>query len=324
MIKSFHRILAIILLCHTLICLISCSTENNINGVNGFCGELTATNSNYIHISFDDVEKCMNNLINNHYSSLFNEPFFNWLRDLHDEYGAKFSLYTYLNKVSEMPDAYKKDFTENSSWLKFGLHSKNSSDTYENATYEQAANDWNAFVMHVIRFSGSFDSVDRVPRLHYFSGSSDALQGMRDANCGALGFLSADDSRISYDFSDAQADYLKDHDSLLNTENGLMFFKTDMRGDWFTDNFTSVNIYTVPSCETVYDELVYRFSQPQEADAFRSYIFFAHEWQFYNGHSLNQYKKWTEDACRFADDHKLSFDYPQNRIHPGLIGIYLN
>ncbi len=49
-----------------------------------------------VHISIDDVEAIFD-LINNQdtYSSLFDQPFMGYLKELHDRYGAYFALYTY-------------------------------------------------------------------------------------------------------------------------------------------------------------------------------------------------------------------------------------
>ena len=38
-----------------------------------------------------------------------------------------------------------------------------------------------------------------------------------------------------------------------------------------------------------------------------------HEWQFYNGATLGAGKQYFEDACRFAKDYEIVFDYAQNK-----------
>lgn len=276
--------------------------------------ESTKTGS-FIHISFDDVTLCIENLINKTYTSVFEEPFFAWLKSLNEQYGAKFSLYVMnIANLANVPDTYKSEFLAAKDWLKFGLHSNTANSTYENATYATGAADWNAFVSQIIRITGTFETIDRVPRLHYFYGSKEALQGMRDCECGALGFLAADDSRQSYYLTASQNSFLKTHDSIIDFANGLLFYNTDFRGDWFKSGFTSENIYNVPVKSNVYDELLYRFALAKYADTFKSYIYFCHEWQFYNGTVVNENRAWTEDICRFGNDYNIPFDYPQNRI----------
>lgn len=280
---------------------------------------------NYMHISFDDITYCIQNLINNTYTSLFKEPFFTWLKGLHDSYGAKFSLYVYnINNLSHIPATYKQEFLDNSNWLKFGLHSTTSNSTYENSSATEGATDWNTFITQVIRFTGSTNSIDRIPRLNYFAGNKACLVAMRDCNCGALGFLSADDSRTPYFLDDAKKTYLQTHDNIIDLETGLIFYHTDMRGDWFLPSFSSGNTYDRPTKNNVYDELAYRYTLSKYSDTFKSFIYFCHEWQFYTGTSLNEYKKWTEDACKFAHDYNIRFDYPQNRIGINLTSLHLD
>lgn len=269
----------------------------------------------YMHISFDDVETCIGNLASGSYVSLWDEPLFGWLKGLHEQYGAKFSLYVYnISQLSGVPDTFKSEFMAAKDWLKLGLHSNTSSGTYAESTYESGQADWNTVVNQVVRFAGSHESIDRIPRLNYFSGALNALRGMRDAECGALGFLCSDEDRDSYYLSNEQNTYLRTHDHLIDFTNGLIFYQTDMRGDWFASGFTSEYEYDAPTADSVYNEMVRRFETPKYADTYQSLIWFAHEWRFYSDTTLNSYKVWTEDACRFAYDYGIPFDYPQDRI----------
>ncbi len=299
----------------------------NIKGSDGQdgtdVGEIAS--STYMHISFDDVEKCLSNLQNKTYSSMWEEPFFAWLKNLHDTTGAKFSLYAYNSALTSLTKTdYADEFYAAKDWLKIGLHAANSSGVYTTATYEQGKNDWNSFVNNVIRITGSYLSVDRMPRLHTFAGSEEALKGMRDANYGALGFLSADDSRTSYYFTDNIKTYLYDNNHITDNKNGLVFVATDMRADWFNSSFSSSNNYKAPTKDNVYDELVYRYTTASYANSVKSYIFFGHEWDMYNGTSITtSIAKRYEDACKFANDYGIDFDYSENRnFNPTPYDIY--
>ena len=291
-------------------------TDNNKLFVYG--GEVTVPDNDtpdaapFMHISFDDVEQCFKNLKNNTYSSLYDEPFFGWLKGLHDTYGAKFSLYVYANSIKDVPNTYAAEFATASDWLKIGLHADSSSNYYASSTYEQGKAAWNNFVTNVKRITGGTDNIDRVPRLHMFAGTEAALKGMRDAECGALGFISADDSRVSYYFNQQITDYLYNNDHITDHKNGLVFLATDLRGDWFAGGNASGNPYKAPEKSTVYETLAYRYSAAEYADSMQSIIFFAHEWKVYTGSSLNTYKAWFEDACKFASDQQIAFNYPQN------------
>lgn len=267
----------------------------------------------YMHISFDDTQTCFRNLAVNGYESVWEEPFFAWLFQLRERYGARFSLYTYTSVLQGVGEKYAKEFQEASEWLKMGFHADTSGHNLSEISYQTGKAYWNAFVAQVARVTGGVDNLDRLPRLEFFSGSKDALLGMRDGDCGAVGFLSADDSRNSYYFTEQETEYLYTRDCFTDGENGLVFFATDIRGDWFSGNFSTQNAYRKPLKATVRDELVYRERTGAFDEAWKSVIFFTHEWQVYDGQSVNVKGAWAEQACDYAREFEIPFDYPQNR-----------
>lgn len=278
--------------------------------------DINSVESKYIHISFDDVSKSIKNLAQNDYSSVWDEPFFKELKSLHEKYKAKFSLYLFLDSdICECGGKYQAQLKNTGDWLKFGLHAETADESYANSTYTQGLNDWNEFVKYIIAFTGSVDSIDRVPRLQGFEGNKDCLMGMRDAQEGALGFLTADDSRESYYLTSEQSELAKTSGYYKDAKMGLCFVMTDMRGDWFGKDFTSDYNYEKPIESDVYDELEYRFLNSEYDSQTGAYIWFCHEWSIYDGKKLNKNKEHLEDVCRFANDYNISFDYPQLRIN---------
>lgn len=281
--------------------------------------EEEGSENRYIHLSFDDVSLCFQNLSNAEYTSLFDEPFFARLKQLHDEYGARFSLYTYNSVLNAAPATYADEFASNSDWLKLGFHSSSSGASLAGATYDQGLAYWNAFVANVERICGTTDCLDRMPRLEYFSGSPEALLGMRDADFGALGFLAADDNRLSYYFDDSIMTYLYDNDHVKDETNNLLFLSTDLRADWFY-SFTTNNIYKKPLKGTAADELEYRKNSTAFESGFKSLIVFSHEWLVYNGNTVNSKFNTVTETCEFAKRNGIAFDYAQNRSYASTDG----
>ena len=257
----------------------------------------------FIHISFDDVLTCISNLTKNNYTNLFDEPFFGWLKDLHDNYDAKFSLYIYdLTTLSSVPTTYKQDFFNARHWLKFGLHSKQAGYNYSDDTYDNAKKDWNSLVSNILRITGSYQSIDRIPRLHNFAGNINVVKGMKDAACGIKGFLGADDSRISYHLTTEQNNILKTESTYLDTENGIIILKTNYRGEWLNN------------VDGMYDKMTTFLSDASYVNSFKPFVWFTHEPYVYKSTGLTEYKKNVEDVCKFAYDNNISFAYPQNII----------
>lgn len=302
--KKIFNIVICFVLCT---CFVSCFTNKNENTtVIDY-----STNAKNMHLSFDDTILCFENLSKNNYSTIFEEPFFNKLLNLHNEYGAIFSLYTYNSTLNNVPNTFINDFSNNSSWLKIGFHSDSMGLNLSNANYEDGFNYWNNFVDNVIRICGTTNSLDRYPRLEFFSGSYNALIGMRDANNGALGFLSSDDSRLSYYFSNDIRDYLYNNDYYNDLENNLVFFSTDIRGDWFY-NFSSSYNYKKPVKNNVYNELIYRNSNDNFKSSFEYLIVFTHEFLVYNGTTINNKINTISDACKFAKNFNVAFNFVQD------------
>ena len=83
-----------------------------------------------IHFSVDDAINCFENLTRNEkkYDSAFEEPFFAWIKSLHEKYDAKVSLYCFYEKegfsLADCTELFADDFKASSGWLKFGFHAE--------------------------------------------------------------------------------------------------------------------------------------------------------------------------------------------------------
>ena len=272
--------------------------------------------NSFLHFSFDDVSLCLINLSNSNFDSIFDEPFFNMLKGFHDRYNTVFSLYVWnISELSNIPAKYKKEFTDNSDWLKFGFHALTSG-SLADASYETALNEYNSFVNTIYEKCGGINSIDRMPRLNYFGGSLDACRALCDAKCGCIGFLNTDDSRNAYYLNSDVLSYLRNHSKYSDINNGIQFMSTVMRLDWFVSGFSSSYTYNKPVKDNPYDELVYRYNDPAFADLYHNLIVFTHEWQTYNSDYtlINDMVDRIEQVCKFGYDYNYDNDYPQNRV----------
>lgn len=273
----------------------------------------TQADTSSIHASIDDVSLSLSNLKTNKtkYTNAFDEPFFAYIKRLHEQYGAKFSLYCYLSDIKDIGTSYQHDFANTSDWLKFGLHTPDTTRGYSNATYDQGKQDWISFSKAVQDLTGNIGSLDRVVRLDRFNGSKEALLGMKDAPYGACGLLTADAAtRPSYFLNKEQLSQLHNNGELTDQSTSLQFFSTDMRGEWFSLSFFSEYEYRVPQAASVYTEIERLYSQNAPEVADKRLIFFTHEWQLYDGKGLNQNISWLEDLCLYSRDHNVPFRFP--------------
>ncbi|WP_322970316.1 hypothetical protein [Faecalibacter sp. LW9] len=258
----------------------------------------------YLHFSFDDVVLSLKDLTTNQstYTSIFNNVFFAELKRLHDTYGAVFSLYCFTETTgwdfSNFPTKYAQEIRDNSDWLKFGFHTKNTSTNYQSATASAIKADYDYFINQFYAKTQSINAIDRVVRLQNFLGNLDAIKSIRDTNCGILGLLTADDTRVSYYLNSEQVAYINSHDSFTDSDNFLKLFKTEQR----LEGVSNINTYLA------------NFLTPQYANQSKELILFTHEIELYStaGGSLNNTMKSKIESClNWAKTNKYSFDFPR-------------
>lgn len=257
------------------------------------------TNTSTIHISFDDVNLCMQNLINNIYDSLFDEPLFSTLKFLHDTYNACFSLYVFTDTFNNIASTkYKDEFIKNSNWLKIGYHSKNLEDSIDNLSYREVLNRYNTFVTQALKICGTNNIIDRVPRLNYYKGNLWNIGGLIDANCGIIGLLDADDDRISYSHNNLEQTILNNKYEYFSNVINILFVKTITRLENISNVTTTLNTLMGSKYPII-----------------RNIEIFTHENQLYNGSTItSSMLTKIQDVCKWANDNNIPFNFIQNKI----------
>lgn len=189
------------------------------------------TNSSHkvVHISFDEVVHVLKDLKENSscYESIFRNDFLKELKELHDKYGACFSLYVFEIdrdfRIEDMPTKYQREFRENSNWLKFGFHSI-SPDFDKN----MSLSDFKASFLNVQDAITNFsDSICLSPvlRLHYYYANDSMVNFMYQTGL-VKGLLGADDNRVSYNLI-LKENELFGHHSYIQKD--MKYFKTNLR-----------------------------------------------------------------------------------------------
>ena len=102
------------------ILLISCRIDNKT--------VINDDSEKFVHFSIDDCSAVFKDITENEneYDYLFEQSFFKYLRSLHKKYDAKVTLYCFYDFnnfcIKNCTTKFKKDFEENSDWLKIGYH----------------------------------------------------------------------------------------------------------------------------------------------------------------------------------------------------------
>ncbi len=141
----------------------------------------------------DDTIWALRDLTRNQPASLFDNPFFNVLKEAHDKYGVKIQLnlfyrtsYFYGNddfSLADVTDAYKSEWEASSDWLKLGFHAKEEFPDYPhiNATYQDVFDLFKTMEKEVLRFAGK-DSFTYAVCPHWIPMSKAGVKALYD--CG--------------------------------------------------------------------------------------------------------------------------------------------
>ena len=261
--------------------------------------ESAQSKAKFAHLSFDDVQYCMEDITANanSYDSIFDNPFFALLKTLHDTYGTVVSLYLFISNIANYTAKFASEFADNADWLKFGLHQ--GADNYASTTAQTALTDYNTFTSNIVRIAGTVDVIDRCPRLGNFAGNSDSMLAMRDADAGIIGLLSAYDTRDSYYLSSADSAYVYKHGRLYDTVNRLTFFRSLMAME------ATAPSSTLPVLRTL-----------AGVNGSDYAVMMMHEYGVYDSEYtiVTANKDRLEYACNWAVQNGYTWDFPMNRI----------
>lgn len=222
----------------------------------------------FIHYSIDDTICVFKQLTIEQPYSLFDIPFFRFLKNLHNKYGLVISCYCFYKsggfELSDCSRNYKSEFEKNSNWLRFGFHGYTGDVDYDNLSLEDCKIQYDELMENLEQIVGK-KSLDMLPRIHFFHASSDFIDWMsRNSKYPLVGLLTADDNRTSYNLNPFLCEQLKVRKQRIS---GITYFKTNYRFERLNPRY-----------------LKRLFCNCGEA------IFFTHEWVFYPNNCKLRFK----------------------------------
>ncbi|TLQ49273.1 hypothetical protein FEZ33_01165 [Ruoffia tabacinasalis] len=266
------------------------STPNTVKNF-----EISYQNDNFMHISIDDTFSVLKDLTINasSYATLFDHADFAFMKSMHEQYGAVFSLYLF-NQVNgdsfnleAMTNKFKQEFSENSHWLKLGYHS-DAEDTYANTLTDSAlvANVKSVYAQ-IQRFA-SKDNIDLIPRFGFFSVNKSGLAALKAQGL-IMGALTADDARTENSgLSGVGLDVARSADRFVDMLEELHYFRTETRLDGMsgTDVVNLLNSISL------------------DQNNRKNYILFSH--------SIDHQP--LESAIKWSFEKQIGFGYPMNNV----------
>lgn len=183
-----------------------------------------------IHFGIDDVIWVFENLKHFDYYSIFDQPLLRKIKEWHENYGITCSLYVFYDWhgfcIKNTPKKYKKEFQDNSDWLKVGFHGHDGDSNQEYK--DNPASIYNEVIRALIDITGSEKCIDRMPRIHETRDTKDTLEALAMQKCGIKGVLCNYGTDTNY-YLNANQNYKVTDAGSFTDKNGLYFIRTDYR-----------------------------------------------------------------------------------------------
>ena len=118
------------------------------------------------------------------YDSIFEHPYFAMYKRLHEKLDLKVQLNLFYRMegftLSDFPDRYAGEFSENSDWLKLSFHSDHENvRPYEFSSYDEVFSDAEKVNAEILRFAGK-SSLAKTTTIHYCLTTKDGVRALSD------------------------------------------------------------------------------------------------------------------------------------------------
>jgi len=260
--------------------------------------KLKKRRSPYLHISVDDSINVFRELSINNPASIFANARLAVYKEMHDKYGACFSLFAFYQNssntfnLSQMPTTWKAEFIANSHWLKIGFHGVDDATDYTTISLTDGVEHYTRIINEINRFAG-YSTIDNMPRFSKFKGSKTLHTELK--KYGLVGVLAADDTRTDDSgLITSEQTALRNGDDYYNYEIGFYYVRTSPRLDLVNSTAVIAMLKT----------------ESNNYNTKNIFEMFYHEGR----ESSVEGKEMIEAICKFAYDNRIRFDFPQNNI----------
>lgn len=252
----------------------------------------------YIHISVDDSINVFRELFINNPASIFDNARLAVYKEMHDKYGACFSLFCFYQNsaatfnLSQMPATWKAEFIANSHWLKIGFHGVDATTDYTTISLTDGVEHYTRIINEINRFAG-YSSIDNMPRFSQFKGNKPLYIELK--KYGLVGVVTADDARTdNSSLTVKEIASINVADDYYNYEMGFYFVRTSPR----LDTTNAVDVVNLLKTEN------------NSYNTKNVFEMFYHEGR----ESTTEGKEMIEAMCKYAFENGIRFDFPQNNI----------
>jgi len=142
-----------------------------------------STSKNFC-FTVDDNIRCLSEITEGDFSSIFEHPYLRVYKRLHEKYGVKVQLNLFYEgggfDLSRMTDRYRAEWRDCSDWLKLSFHSRRENERpYEHSSYDEVFSDCESVQREILRFA-SPESLAKTTTVHYCLTTVDGIKALYD------------------------------------------------------------------------------------------------------------------------------------------------
>lgn len=261
--------------------------------------------------SIDDNSFFLRDVAQKQYASLFDCFYLKMLRDLHKEYGVKFTINIYYTtgddfSLPQFPDRYKGEWRDNADWMKLAFHAyaNDPARPYQDAPPEKLIADLDLVAEQIYRFAGE-EAYAPPTVIHWGMTRHSAFKPLYERGVRALsGYFrkGAAGYDVNYLWDDVHSEYLSRRDAWKDFKSGIVFSRVDI------------------VCNNVPVDRIVPTLEPQTKDPNTAEIMdlFTHEqyfWPFYSNY-IPDHPKRLDVAIRWVTEN----GYKPVFLHEGFLG----
>ena len=205
-------------------------------------GKFRLSSDDNILFLLDLTENC------DKYKSIFDNPYLALYKEAHDRFSAKVHLnlfYEYIPdekyfapprryfNLSMMTDKFKREFEENSDWLKLAFHANSEfpDKPYKYASAEKIREDYERVVSEIVRFAGE-GSLSDTTTVHWGEANREVVRELRAQGLRSLtGYFrrtAKGDPLVSYYFYGGALDHIGSRDFWYDSDEDMIFAQIDL------------------------------------------------------------------------------------------------
>ncbi|MGD9495163.1 MAG: hypothetical protein AB7Y46_02515 [Armatimonadota bacterium] len=262
--------------------------------------------------SIDDNVYWLRDVARQGYPSLFDCFYLRMLRDLHERYGAKFSVNIYFEaedgwQLTDFPERYREEFEANADWLVLACHAyANLPDRpYQYTPARKVIDDIRLVEAQIVRFAGE-QTLAPPTVIHWGMVVPDALPLLYEHGVRVLsgGFRPSPWGRdIGYWQDQERSEWLWRNEALKDFDSGIVFSNIDLCG----------NTTPIEQIEPALEALA---ADPRTAEIMDLFTHEQYFWPFYH-HYLPDHAQRLDVMIRWVTER----GYEPVFFHEGFLGI---